>query len=650
VACSCILVTGSPANGDSEKAPRLKGFSPTAESAFRDTAQSIRRLKRYSDEAVVKVETGIGFGGMPEQKVAFASADGRRFRIQTAQQLAVSDGKKLYVVRENIRRYTEEPLNEDLEKQTKPYLTAGGPATGIGRMFLTKNPLNHISEYFEDMDMAGSETIDGDPCIRYDGNLKTKELQAFMPNATEVPGSVFLRTRDNLIRRIELDLSAAMEEGEQSWMARFTEYRLVIDIKGIKLNEEVDAELFRFEPSESMKKVDRFYSTWVPQALESAEQFRMSGKPAPEFELETMDGQWLRNDSLRDRVTVMLFVGMENQVTAGMLDTTNELAESFAQNDVTVAVVYPSGNADKIRETMAGENPEFTVLLDADRALHGEYFDTRWEGGVILVGRDGFVQGKHPWLIQSSADALKSDVEKLLAGETIPGGKEMTPEQIIEMETQKASTYAVDAAEPLNQDRLREAWSVHGAGGGWVQGLRAGRPVGNGYWIRTREAALLIGPDGKEHARISLPAPPAQSPYGSSMTVGIVDSSIGAVTMETIDGDQEVSEGWRPPKAAVITAYTADGNEAWSIEIDTKNGQIPQHLTMGDIDGRRGDELIFFFQGSIWILDNRGETIVRKPCPSWATWIAAEDLDRNGRAEIYIRTQVKLHRYDYTPN
>ena len=89
--------------------------------------------------------------------------------------------------------------------------------------------------------------------------------------------------------------------------------------------------------------------------------------------------------------------------------------------------------------------------------------------------------------------------------------------------------------------------------------------------------------------------------------------------------------------------------EVWEIEVEADKRLVPSQIALGNIDGRRGDELVFFHQGAIWVVDSRGEVIVRKPSPGRPRWLRVEDRDGDKRAEIYIRTNTKLFRFDYRP-
>ena len=72
----------------------------------------------------------------------------------------------------------------------------------------------------------------------------------------------------------------------------------------------------------------------------------------------------------------------------------------------------------------------------------------------------------------------------------------------------------------------------------------------------------------------------------------------------------------------------------------------PQFLQIVDLDGNGVAEIVFAHQSAIWILNDKGQTIVRAPTSWWVTLLRAEDRDHDKRAELYVRTQGALTRYD----
>jgi len=269
-----------------------------------------------------------------------------------------------------------------------------------------------------------------------------------------------------------------------------------------------------------------------------------------------------------------------------------------------------------------------------------------------LINREGIVQGRYLGpLVEQTTRALRSDLDKLLAGQALPAAAAMTDEQKQEAAEQRASRGGmVSSVEPVNEAHLHEAWSVLARVGmnfgGTGQAARS--VVRDGLWVRDRNNVRCISPEGKITAEIPIIEVASGRFNQEAFTVGRLGRGMGVVYLSTIPGDEEQA-GWRPPKAARLVANDEEGRELWRLELPVENYQIPQGLCTGDVDGRGGDEVLFLQGGALWVVDGRGEVIVRKAVAGWPMSLLVEDRDNDRRAEMYVQTQQKLHRFDYRP-
>jgi len=454
-----------------------------------------------------------------------------------------------------------------------------------------------------------------------------------------------------MIRRIEIDLLEIMKKQfeENNTPLVVDRYEIIYDVRELQINEPVDPSVFVFEPPSSAKKVEQFYGARA-HIGDTAMQFELSGKKAPDFELESTDGASFVLSGFEGRVRVLYFMGGWWSGTDPTITLLGDIQREYADKDVVLACIFPHSSADKVAEHLEENDIALTVLPDPGREAGGEYFDEQYGTGVVLVGRDGKVQGLYRSLFRKESDAhLRNDIDKLLQGETLPGGKPMSEEQIVEAQDQRAGAHSLGSAEALNQDRLTEAWSVRARGSGswWGQGAGAQSDHG-GFWVRDKASVRHVDADGKVDAEVVIANPSKEMYVQDAFVVGRVGSRLAVVYMAPILGDEQQG-GWRPPKGATVSASDESGDELWEFEIEIENNRLPSNLQMADLDGRAGDELVFLQGGAIWIVDGRGEVIVRFPCQGQPKWIRVEDRDRDRRAEIYLRTSHKLHRFDYQP-
>ncbi len=665
VAAFCIAPVWAEDKEPREKKAEFVGISRTAQPIVDKWLAVIEDAKSYSDEATVDMKTGMPFGGN-EQKASFTYVKPDKFRITNQMMDVVSDGKELTVYRKNNKRYITETLHADKMTQIRKHGISTMAQFSLAELMLASDPKAVAADRFRNLNTAGSEEIDGDKCVILEGNLVNAGASS---DEHGQPLKMFIREKDWTLRRFELDISPRQseedqeKEEEENPFARFIgrDMRAVYELKKAAVNQDVDKSKLAFKAPSGAKKVDKFYSASVNSG-DTAQQFPLSGKPAPDFVLDSTDGKTVTLSDKKGSVVVLnmlannpggrmgrrfrrMAMGAEPQ-----LEKLDQLQRDFGSKGLTVFCVQPGDSADELLEDMKSKNQDLTVLLDTDRSVRADYVGEEWGSAIVLIGKDGIVQGRYPAaMTEENAQSIRNDVEKLLKGETLAGGKPMTDEQIDEVEAQQ-NFYFADSDEALNEDRLAESWSVRtqSSGGMFFGRSGGGSSMKSGLWVQTRDSMQEIDPAGKIVAEIPIPRPVSGDNIQEEFAVGRMGNRRVVVHMSSIQGEERGGMfGWRPPKGAMITAGDESGNELWSIELEAKSQQVPQNLTLADVDGKGGDELLFTHNGSLWILNERGETIVRKEVPGWVSWLRVEDMDRNEKAEIYIRSQNKLLRFDY---
>ncbi|KAA0223971.1 MAG: DUF2092 domain-containing protein [Planctomycetota bacterium] len=646
-----LSVTVNAASQETEERDNpLEGYSERAISLQKRTFETFRDLKSYSDDGIVEMKTDAAFGRMNEgQKITFAMAGGRRFRLDTPTHTVASDGRELTVYMKNAQRYQVKPIEEDIAKQIEEYLGLAGMNIAVGQIMLSPKPAKLFTSIFKELDVAGSERVGEDDCAVLEGKMNASEIPMV---TSDTPARVYLRKRDGLIRRVEIDLSEMMKKQMEQAPGGMSvsEFKVVYDVRDIRVNEPLEESRLAFSPPSSAKKVEKFYGGMMGGGGPGAQQFELSGHDAPAFDLPAHGGERVSLGDYRGHVVLLHFGvgGFGFQQSDRSIEKLEEIQRDYADKGVHVIYVHTGSNADKLIEDL-GHEPGVVVALDPDRATAGEYFEEQWSFGAVLIDKEGVVQGRYAGFITDpTTKAMRSDLDKLLGGETLPSAKKMTAEEIDEAFEQRTGAFTMPGgAEPVNEDRLKEAWSVRASGGNIAFSSGGSKYDDRVFWVRDKGRVLGISPAGETLIELPIQKATADMFGQETFAVGKLGSNWGVVYMSTIAGDEQQPGGWRPPKAAVLTATDAEGHELWKVELKAENMQLPQHLALGDVDGRPGDEVIFFHGGAVCVLDSKGEVLVRKPCPGWASWLIVADRDRDEQAEIYVRSQYKLTRLDY---
>ncbi len=635
------LVSGTRAG---DEPAEFKDYTPAGKMIVERMLKAVSKLETYSDRAEFNNVMSEKFGRRA-QKSPFAYARPNKFRIETAKEEVVSDGKKLTVYMKAMRRYTSDDVRKDAGEQVERFLGYRGLSFSVGQLILSKNPRKIFAENFERIDLAGDEKIDGERCLKLVGFTQST---AFGMGDMEVPVSIWIRKADHMIRRIEVDLMAAMKKlyGDRvGGNMPFKEFLIVYDVRDMEVNEELEESLFRFEPPNGAKKVKKFY-TAMSGTGETAAQFELSGKPAPGFDLETADGGSISLDDLADNVVLLVLLPRWSGSNTPGLDELGEIQESYASKGVTVLLVFPKDSANDLATQMSDKEVDLTVALDPDGSVSSAYADGRNRNTIVVIGKGGIVQGLYTArMTVKLADVIRKDLDRLTAGKSLASAKIMTAEELDEASDQRAARYSsVESTDPVNEDDLRESWAVRADNTlGAMKQSTGSAKTAEGMWLRDRDVIKLVSPSGEITAEIESPNLTTGRHAPRQFVAGRFGRQLGVLFVKSGTGETAGS-----PREVMLTAADSSGTVLWELPLDAKSFRGGGKLVMADLDGRGGDEAILMHQGSIWIIDGAtGDVLARKPVDGEVQWVLADDCDNDRVDELYLRTQNKLRRFDY---
>jgi outer membrane lipoprotein-sorting protein/peroxiredoxin len=657
VLCLSVLVCASPGSAGPEEKDPFRSYSPRARAVIDKMLRTLGKLRSYEDTATFGLETDAReMGGETNWDMSFAYVRPMKFRMKMRESEIICDGKEVTIFKGDSSRYKVKPAGsrEDVATLIATHSNAGGYEISMGSLLFAKHPRENIGRAFSDLDVTGRETLGRDRCVVLEGMSKTPGMWT----DREVPVTLWLREVDGLLRRLELDLTDLLREQMENAPStiKFEYYRFVYEVDELKVNEAVDAARFKFEVPETAKKVKEFYSRWT-HSSDGAARFSLSGKEAPSFDAETLDGDPITSEALEGKVAVIGFVHVwGNQLSPGVKKL-DELDQKYRDaNDVAVLVVavYVQ-DKDRLRELLAEQEIDVPFVADKHRGIASS-FHCDGGGATVLINKKGVIQGRFiGFLTDHTTPLVARDIDTLRGGKDLAGGKAMTEEELDELEEQSAYRGSLGKVEPLNEDWLREAWAVRAStrnnmywGGG------QGRPQADdrGIWVRHRERLRRVGPGGDVEIEIPIGDRHINRMGAQGAIVpGRIGprGSLGVVIVEPIQSEDEERGSYYPAAGATLIALDEEGEEAWTLELRAERHRSPQHVFLADIDGRAGDELIFLMQSVLYVVDGEGEIRVRKKIEGLARWMIVEDRDRDRKAEIYVRTQTKLHRFDYRP-
>jgi len=155
-----------------------------------------------------------------------------------------------------------------------------------------------------------------------------------------------------------------------------------------------------------------FAASFFIKARPSVNKIITNGDRAPEFRLQTLNGQHLRLSDFRGKVVMVHFWATWCPPCVEELPTLSKLYQNLAGKDFEMlAVSVDEGGAEAVTPFMHRNGLNVPVLLDPDRSISAQYGTFKFPETYIL-DREGIVRykviGPRDWRDPAALDLIKS--------------------------------------------------------------------------------------------------------------------------------------------------------------------------------------------------------------------------------------------------
>ena len=259
---------------------------------------------------------------------------------------------------------------------------------------------------------------------------------------------IWLDAETGLLRRIESvprpDWLPAEEpeDGDSPEYARaMRDVKIVYAVLDQQVNEPIADDAFVFVPPEGA--TEDVVTPEEEQAEEIAEtgraieketglsRFELSGQAAPDFELPLLAGGTLKLSEQKGKVVIIDFWATWCGPCVRALPEMKKLAEAYAENPDVVVVGFSTDdekNRDKVEKLVAKNKLAYPIGLGPAEAK--DAFKVSGIPCIVVVGKDGIVQGRRVGFSSKLEKDLKRAVDALLAGETLESATPYTAEEL----------------------------------------------------------------------------------------------------------------------------------------------------------------------------------------------------------------------------
>lgn len=245
------------------------------------------------------------------------------------------------------------------------------------------------------------EKISRGPDVEIDG--KKHPALVFEPPQNHGTVTVVLDADTHLLKRFRVDLKSALE---QRGAKDVKVAEVVVDYSQIKTGLDFPETHFAWTPPENAQDVA---AARVP-AEEEAEK-ALVGKPAPDFQLKTLDGKSVSLAELKGQVVVLDFWASWCPPCIESLPHLGKLYQEKQGKGVKVFAVNVAEDKAKVETFLKSKNVTVPVLLDSKGDAAKKYNVTSLPQTVI-IGKDGTVKKVFVGLGADSFEQIRNEIAR----------------------------------------------------------------------------------------------------------------------------------------------------------------------------------------------------------------------------------------------
>ncbi len=393
---------------------------PSVESLIKQMEKTVRGLTGVEIGANLNVEMKMGGQPMSQNMpIEFAYAEGPKFKLVMPNVQVFSDAENVTMYMPMLQRYTVEEYDEAMLEDA--------PAAMQTVTRLLKEPeeneegepesvlMPQVKKAFRKTAVAGSESIGETECWLMQAETTPGETEV-MPAA--VPIKAWFRKTDGAIMKVAADMTSFMKAQGQPGVEAV---QFTLTVKTLKLNEPIGEKTFKFEPPADAQKVEDLFDVGAMQ--EEEPQHPSVGKPAPEFEGQTLDGRTVKLADLlaEDKVVLLDFWASWCGPCMKELPELQDAWEQVEGEKVAFVGINRDFSKEAAQSAVEDLGLTFPSVHDGTGEIAGRY-NVQSIPTVVLIGPDGTVLERHGGYRPGIGKQLVQEILEALSPE--PGAAE----------------------------------------------------------------------------------------------------------------------------------------------------------------------------------------------------------------------------------
>lgn len=316
----------------------------------------------------------------------------------------VSDGKNVTLFSPTVNKYIVQPAPENLAAvfNTLDYQVVGGGFSSMSLLesMCDSDPYKQIMTDVLKVEYIATEKLGEQTCDHVRFTQRDMSWDLWMRQGAQP-----------WIEKVSADMSKIFAQ-KQSASEELKNMKAILTCTYTNIQPNVGpaADLLTFKAPEGAKEVKSFFdkdSTPTTHPLVNA--------PAPQFEIETLDGKKFDVAANKGKVVVLDFWATWCGPCVQALPIVTDVTSSLKDKDVVFLAVNIQETPDQIKDFITKQNIKANIGLDQDGKV-AEMYQVRGIPQTVVIGKDGNVVEVHVGFGPNMKEQLTKELSALASG------------------------------------------------------------------------------------------------------------------------------------------------------------------------------------------------------------------------------------------
>ncbi|WP_442508043.1 redoxin domain-containing protein [Novipirellula sp. SH528] len=246
-----------------------------------------------------------------------------------------------------------------------------------------------------------------DPSLSFLGGMKTVEIVNRGKFRGRVPSVQIHGTQNDAVSwdlwlseedvtkplRLLVDLTAMLRATKQVQVPQGFKYQIQFDFLSWRMTGEVSDALFAFRPAKDATEY-KSLDDYVNSVSGAVAKHPLLGKKAPKFSGETLAGESVSRDSLKDKVVVLDFWATWCAPCVAAMPVLTEVTSEFADKDVVFLAVNVSEDLKLVKSFIEKQDSALDVVMDPKGKI-ADAFRADAIPQTVVIGKSGVIESVH---------------------------------------------------------------------------------------------------------------------------------------------------------------------------------------------------------------------------------------------------------------